>query len=258
MATRRMVSKSISTSKKLSKVDNFTALLYTWIIPHCDDAGDMDRDSAVVKAKVIPMRNENKNNVEKALESLADNELIIPYDVDGQEYLHIVKWTDHQTLRIDRAGFFFPIFECTCCENPLWRNMGKEPATDKPTGNRKAPKRQPVKVKPEASIGYLKKIPKKDINYFLSRFEIKEKEVNGKAEDLILYCERKGKIYRNYRSFLLNAIKKDFRERDLEAEAIEKAKKEEMNMPVSEADRKKSFKAIEEARKKIFKGKGVK
>jgi len=68
----------------------------------------------------------------------------------------------------------------------------------------------------EKSPSYLKEIPKDDTDYFLQRFDISTKELKGKSESLLLYCESKGKTYKNYRSFLLNALKKDFKERPLE------------------------------------------
>jgi hypothetical protein len=55
MANRRMISKSISTSRKLSRVSYLAALLFTWIIPHADDGGNMDEDWQIVAATVVPL-----------------------------------------------------------------------------------------------------------------------------------------------------------------------------------------------------------
>ncbi len=65
----------------------------------------------------------------------------------------------------------------------------------------------------EHSILYLKKIPEKDLEEFYYRFDCEKKGIKDKAESLFLYCESKGRKYKNYRSFLLNALKKDFPER---------------------------------------------
>jgi len=73
------------------------------------------------------------------------------------------------------------------------------------------------KVKEEGSthsLKYLSNLPGEDIKEFLERFNATEKEIKSKAEDLKLYCERKGRGYKNYKSFLLNALKRDFKERD--------------------------------------------
>jgi DNA-binding Lrp family transcriptional regulator len=64
-----------------------------------------------------------------------------------------------------------------------------------------------------ASLSYLSNIPPEDIQEFTTRFQASPSQVRSKAEDLKLYCERKGRSYRNYKSFLLNALKRDFKER---------------------------------------------
>lgn len=66
---------------------------------------------------------------------------------------------------------------------------------------------------PLASLSYLKTIPHEDIKEFTSRFEVNEKQVKSKAEDLLNWCYSNGKRKKNYRLFLLNALKKDFSER---------------------------------------------
>lgn len=63
-------------------------------------------------------------------------------------------------------------------------------------------------------ITYLKKIPDEDLKEFTKRFVATEKQIKSKAEELMLYCQSKGKIYRNYKAFLLKALKRDYKERD--------------------------------------------
>lgn len=61
-----------------------------------------------------------------------------------------------------------------------------------------------------SSLKYLKEIPESDLSEFYSRFDCSKSAIKSKAESLLLYCESKGKKYKNYRAFLLNALKKDF------------------------------------------------
>ncbi len=63
---------------------------------------------------------------------------------------------------------------------------------------------------------YLKQIPEEDMKEFLERFIATKKEIESKAESLSLYCESKGRVYKNYKSFLLNALKKDFKEKPVD------------------------------------------
>ncbi len=69
------------------------------------------------------------------------------------------------------------------------------------------------RIEEKRGIHYLTGVPDKDMKEFLTRFVATEKEIKSKAEDLLLYCQRKGRTYSNYKAFLLNALKRDFKER---------------------------------------------
>ena len=66
-------------------------------------------------------------------------------------------------------------------------------------------------------IYYLSQLPEEDIQEFIKRFEINEKALKSKAEDLKLYVEGRGRqtYYKNFKSVLLNALKRDFKEREV-------------------------------------------
>lgn len=122
-----MISKSISTSRKLAIATPFTALLFTWLVPHCDDGGNMNRDAHTVKMKVVPGRPETIPEVEASLKEMEKLALIDTYEVEGEQYLHIIHWGDHQTLRLDRATWEFPAY----------------PKAEQPSGNHSESTRQP-------------------------------------------------------------------------------------------------------------------
>lgn len=71
-----------------------------------------------------------------------------------------------------------------------------------------------------SSIDYLKQIPEADIKEFTERFDASAGAIKSKAEDLLNYCKSKGKTYKDYRAFLLNALKKDFRPRPKQSTEI--------------------------------------
>ncbi len=211
MAQRRMISKSISTSTRLSEVSNFAKLLFTWIIPHCDDYGHLDANPKIVKAIVIPLLDEGAADVHKALDELVAKKLIRTYEADGRKYLEVDKWDDHQTFKTDR-----PLNQRAPLPDDEWDNGNQMETKRKPKGN--IVRLSEAKISeakgregkdPLASMEYLKKVPKEDLKELSTRFAVSEKVVESKAEDLLLYCERSGKRYRNYKSFLLNACKRD-------------------------------------------------
>lgn len=87
----------------------------------------------------------------------------------------------------------------------------------------------------QSSPYYLEKLPGEDLEEFYSMFDVSKSVIKSKAEDLLLYCQSKGKKYKNYRAFLLNALKKDFPKRKQYATP----KIEESQQVVSDEERKK-------------------
>jgi hypothetical protein len=55
MAQKRMLNKSISTSKQVNRLSLKHKLIFTWAIPHLDDYGRIDSDPEVLKAVICPM-----------------------------------------------------------------------------------------------------------------------------------------------------------------------------------------------------------
>jgi hypothetical protein len=79
-----MISKSISTSTKLAEVGTFARLLFTWIIPHCDDLGHLDATPKIVKGIVVPLCDETVEDVSRALDELEKVGLIVRYQAEGR------------------------------------------------------------------------------------------------------------------------------------------------------------------------------
>ncbi len=157
--------------------------------------------------------------IKEDLGDLEKNGLIIRYENSGEEYLEIVGFENFQTFRTDRPRkALYP--EKEQVEISGTPKSYQRHTEDAPMGeisqhkrsNKISNKRREERI--THSIKYLSKIPEDDIKEFTIRFVATEKEVKSKAEDLRLYCERKGRKYSNYRSFLLNAMKRDFKERD--------------------------------------------
>lgn len=94
------------------------------------------------------------------------------------------------------------------------QNTGNQLAT---TGRRSIGKDSIGKVRERGALGsmkYLSNIPSEDMKEFTMRFHTTDREIKSKGEDLKLYCQRKGKSYKDYKAFLLNALKRDFKERE--------------------------------------------
>jgi hypothetical protein len=106
MADGRMLKKVVSTSKKLAAVKTDSArLLWTWILPHLDVQGRFSGELEIVKGSIVPrLKSMTLPKIEKYLQDLAENKLIILYNVNGDRYLELVKFKDFQTLRSSREA----------------------------------------------------------------------------------------------------------------------------------------------------------
>jgi hypothetical protein len=63
------------------------------------------------------------------------------------------------------------------------------------------------KEKPTSSIDYLRNIPDEDIKQICGKYRVEKSFVLKRADDVIDYCEAKGKKYSDYRAALRNFIK---------------------------------------------------
>ena len=104
MAEGRMLKKKISKSRRVNALSSDSArLLYTWLIPHLDIEGRFSADPDVVKGEIFPrLKHFTASIIEKLLYELADKELIVLYQNDGDRYLQLRKFADEQWLRKDK------------------------------------------------------------------------------------------------------------------------------------------------------------
>lgn len=218
---RRMIHTSIWESEQFSKLSNLGRLIFIGIITHADDEGRFKASAKLLGSKIFPYDAIEAGEIEKEIKAVADTGLIRLYEIENEKYGYLPTWEKYQTLRTDR----------------LKPSSIPAPADWQPSGNQMTTTRQPnvrvredkireVKVSKdkrskekriptlEGSTNYLKAIPQGDVDEFLKRFVATEKQIRSKGEDLYLYCERKGRQYKNYKAFLLNALKRDFKERE--------------------------------------------
>jgi len=106
MAEGRMLKKKVSTSKKLMELKTDSArLLWTWLLPHLDVEGKFSADPDIVKGSVVPrLKHFTSAKVEEYLLDMAENGLIVIYEVNGDRYLKFNKFEENQTLRTDREA----------------------------------------------------------------------------------------------------------------------------------------------------------
>ena len=114
MANRRMISKSISVSTKVNSISDFSALLFTWMVPHADDYGVLDGDEGTIKALVVPRRKQTVlQTVLQTGQALAEMQkagLIWRYIYKNRKYIQFVNWEENQE----------GLHKRTACKHPLY------------------------------------------------------------------------------------------------------------------------------------------
>ena len=106
MPVGRIVLKSISGSKKLSKLKTDGArLLYTWLLPHLDVNGCFIGDPVVINGQVLSRLNKTLDTVQGYLQDLEENKLIVLYSANGDDFLFVPDFVEKQPkLRPDHEG----------------------------------------------------------------------------------------------------------------------------------------------------------
>lgn len=124
MASGRILKTQISLSEQVNDLSIHAALLFTWMIPHADDFGRMQGGSRVVKALVVPMRDDFTSSlVDECLNEMNQASLIQRYEIEGFLYIQFPNWEVHQSGLHKRTKSKYPEPEVDCFPG----NSGKFP-----------------------------------------------------------------------------------------------------------------------------------
>jgi hypothetical protein len=100
MARGRMLSKTLSVSKRFNSITGelaeFSQLLFTLLVPHVDDFGRMSGDPFSLKMTVLPASSRPLAEFSSALETLHAAKLITVYDNEGDIWIQVNKFEEHQ------------------------------------------------------------------------------------------------------------------------------------------------------------------
>ena len=103
MARRRMLSRSLGTSRKFAELQvhgngiaDFAQTLYQLLVVASDDWGRMPADAFTVKHSVFPTSPHPIDHFAEALQVMHKTGLVVLYKVDNCELLQIVDFDRHQ------------------------------------------------------------------------------------------------------------------------------------------------------------------
>ncbi|MFC2012647.1 hypothetical protein ACFLVU_05910 [Chloroflexota bacterium] len=98
-AESRLLYNSISMSERVGMLGVKGALIYTWIITHCDTQGRMQGKPAIIKQQVVPFIEEiTVEDIGDILHMMKEHKLVLLYnDSKGRLLLQIADWWEYQT-----------------------------------------------------------------------------------------------------------------------------------------------------------------
>lgn len=232
MARIRFVKPEFFLDAKLVRVKAVTRLFYIGLFTQTDREGRFLWNADDLKVKLIPY---DRTTATDCLAQLADIGRIVRYGKTG-EYGMIVNFLKHQYINPREPDSKIPPFS----KSPIPNSYKTDTKTlDK--GLRIKDKGEKKELKNSPS--YLEKIPAEDLEEFYKRFDCSKQAIQSKAEDLLAWCETNGRTKRNYKTFLLVALKKDFPERKKPLNQTSPPKKVEdiPDTPETEENRKKAI-----------------
>lgn len=207
MANKRMFSKQITTSDAFMEMPVSSQLLYFHLNMEADDDGFVGNPKRITKF-IGAGEDDLKVLLAKRFLLAFENGVVV-----------IKHWLLHNAVRKDmykETQYLDQKNMLQIKDNGVYTESRNEPVTESALRldqDRLDKKREDL---PHKHLKYLSDIPPEDMKEFTIRFDASPKGIKSKAEDLKLYCEGKGKVYKNYKAFLLNALKKDFPERKIE------------------------------------------
>lgn len=102
MARIRTIKPEFPQSESVGKLSRDARLLFIQLFTIVDDAGRARAASRMLASVLYPYDDDAKKLIDKWMDELEQNDKIRRYEVDGSQYLEIVKWLDHQ--KIDRPS----------------------------------------------------------------------------------------------------------------------------------------------------------
>lgn len=108
MARIRTIKPEFWTSEQVMNCSPMARLLFIGIWNFCDDAGNHVASAKTIKANVYPGDDITSTDVQRLLDELSSNSLIVFYSHENKQYLHVTGW-HHQ--KVDKPTYKHPPYK---------------------------------------------------------------------------------------------------------------------------------------------------
>jgi len=99
---RRLVTSEIWRNEKFGQLDDLGRLLFIGMITNADDDGRLKGSAIYLKATIFPYDNKDINEIRSCINKCHKQGLIYLYSINGSEYIQLMGWQEHQSIRKDR------------------------------------------------------------------------------------------------------------------------------------------------------------
>ena len=105
----RILKESVLTSRKLSNLSWFEQVMFDHLIVTVDDYGVYYADPVLLSHALFPRSTDvTEKMIRESLQHMEEQDLILRYTADGEEYLKLRSWEKHQRLRSSRRKYPAP------------------------------------------------------------------------------------------------------------------------------------------------------
>ena len=101
----RILKESICSSASVDKLSWMEEVFFYRLIVNCDDFGRFDARPAILKARLMPLKSITEKQVLDILNKLETAGIALLYEYDGNPYLQLLSWENHQNVRTKRSKY---------------------------------------------------------------------------------------------------------------------------------------------------------
>lgn len=187
MARKRMLDPSIWADEDFNNLSSEARLLFIGIISNADDDGRLPGNALYLSANIFPYSGMSKDRATKIRdEILGRMRSLVLYEIEGREYLQLLKWRDYQSINKATPSKYPPLPDD-------YRSTTVALPPNRIEENRIEKKRKEVKhlpIKDELTLEDKEKIA--------GEYSVKVDDVKDLWLDLFNYSHSKGVEYANY------------------------------------------------------------
>lgn len=104
----RIIKESICTSDNIDSLSPFEEVCFYRLMVNCDDFGRFDARAKILSSRLFPLKNVTPEQMQTALDSLVNADLVTVYEVGGKPFLHLNSWERHQQTRATKSKYPAP------------------------------------------------------------------------------------------------------------------------------------------------------